>query len=88
MSSPSLALSVSETNPSSVEATNILDMENVLKTQLTKINIRVLHFYLMKMLRQIKKTQSEKQMKKTWMLRYNFGVTPPMNPPIIVSHDY
>ena len=75
MSSPSLALSASETNPSSVEATNILDMESVSAMHLTNINLRFLQFYLMKMLRKIKKNQSEKQIKKTWMLRYNFGTT-------------
>ena len=75
MSSPSLALSASETNPSSVEATNILDMESVSTMHLTNINLRFLQFYLMKMLRKIKKNQSEKQIKKTWMLRYNFGTT-------------
>ena len=64
MSSPSLAPSASETNPSSVDATNILDMENVSTMHLTKINLRFLQFYLMKMLRKIKKNQAEKQMKK------------------------
>ena len=71
-SSPSLALCVSETNPSNVKTPEIREMENAANIQLTKRSLGMLNFYF-KMIRQMKETASEKTKKNPWMLRYNLG---------------
>ena len=85
-SSPSPTLRVSETNPSNVKATEIWEMENVSKNQVTKRSLGLLDFYINKLIRKMRETPSEKPKRKVWMLRYNSGIDPLLSHTSQIGH--
>ena len=87
-SSPSPALRVFETNPSTTESTEIMNMETMPKIEREKRSLVLMELYLNTIFNQLEKNQSKKSKEKIRNVRYRFGIFPRMNAPKFESSDY